>query len=118
MALVMVWYNHYSLLLSSQVYYAVPEQVAIHNHALLALSRFSRAALLLADVDEFFVPQVWNGYGIIGLGVDPIGNVSSPCAWSPVTAATIICYLPPPPCTLAAPHHLLPRPAHITSLPE
>ena len=114
----MVWYNHYSLLLSSQVYYAVPEQVAIHNHALLALSRFSRAALLLADVDEFFVPQVWNGYGIIGLGVDPIGNVSSPCAWSPVTAATIICYLPPPPCTLAAPHHLLPRPAHITSLPE
>ena len=43
------------------MYYAVPEQVAIHNHALLALSRFSTAALLLADIDEFFVPQVWTG---------------------------------------------------------
>jgi hypothetical protein len=45
-------------LLALQVYYQVPDQIVVNNHALLAFRRHTRAVLLLADIDEFLVPAV------------------------------------------------------------
>eukprot|EP00955_Chlamydomonas_euryale_P045220 353088-Chlamydomonas_euryale.AAC.20 len=43
---------------SLQVYYAIPEQMVIINHALLTFSRYANAVLFMADIDEFLVPMV------------------------------------------------------------
>ncbi len=41
----------------SQVYYEVPDQMIIINHALLMFSFQAKAVLFMGDIDEFFVPQ-------------------------------------------------------------
>ena len=46
-----------------QTYYDVPDQILVTNHALLVLSQLEDAVLFNADIDEFFVPQVWGKFG-------------------------------------------------------
>ena len=44
--------------LQSKVYNYARDHVLVNNHAVLMLSQFDRTLLLLADLDEFFVPRV------------------------------------------------------------
>lgn len=41
----------------------MPDQILVTNHALLVLSQLEDAVLFNADIDEFFVPQVWGECG-------------------------------------------------------
>jgi hypothetical protein len=43
--------------LERKQYNHVPDHVLVNNHAVLMLSQFNQTVALLADVDEFFVPQ-------------------------------------------------------------
>ena len=39
------------------MYYEVPDQMIIINHALLMFSFQAKAVLFMGDIDEFFIPQ-------------------------------------------------------------
>ena len=57
--------------LGAPSYKHVPDHVIINNHALLMFSQFQQTVLLMADIDEFFVPQA--SLESFGLDTSPVG---------------------------------------------
>ena len=56
--------------LHTPLYKHVPDHTIVNNHAILMFNKFRQTILLMADIDEFFVPQasyVHNFYWVFSM---------------------------------------------------